>query len=278
MSALQYIYEQIIVNLSIQGLKGYVWFLFLAGLMFWPLEHFFRTNKQPIFRKEWHIDLLFFTGQFFVFNAISIACLMKLAELINTANLHGFQEQIAGQPYWLQFLEIVFLCDISIYWAHRLSHKFRFLWRFHKIHHTAERLDWLAAYREHPLDNIYTRVIENLPALLLGFSMETIAGFVLFRGFWGLFIHSNVNITMGPFAYIIGSPRLHHWHHDKYLNKGCNFANLSPLMDLLFGTYYDPGKEPEEYGIQEEVNRSYWAQIIQPCLPNALWSDNPQKD
>ena len=56
---------------------------------------------------------------------------------------------------------------------------------------------------------------------------------------------------MGPLAYIIGSPRLHHWHHDKHLNKGCNFANLSPLMDLMFGTYYDPGKEPEEYGIQE---------------------------
>ena len=38
-------------------------------------------------------------------------------------------------------------------------------------------------------------------------------------------------------------------------------------MDLLFGTYYDPGKEPEEYGIPEDINRSYWAQIIEPCLP-----------
>ena len=172
------------------------------------------------------------------------------------------------------------LCDICIYWGHRLSHKYDFLWRFHKVHHTAERLDWLAAYREHPLDNIYTRVIENLPALVLGFPMETIAGFVLFRGLWGLFIHSNVNITLGPLAYIIGSPRLHHWHHDKHRHEGCNFANLSPLMDLMFGTYYDPGKEPEEYGIVEPVNRAYWAQIVLPCLPlrDNLHVVDPQKD
>ena len=128
----------------------------------------------------------------------------------------------------------------------------------------------MAAYREHPLDNIYTRFVENLPALLLGFPLETIAGFVYFRGLWGLFIHSNVNITLGPLAYLIGSPRLHHWHHDIDRNSNCNFANLSPLMDLLFGTYYDPGEEPERYGITEEVNRGYLAQMIEPCLPDAL--------
>ena len=271
MNAFDYISEQITIQLSPEGLKGYTQFLLLSALMFYPLEHFFRTNQQAKFRKEWHIDLLFFTGQFFIFNAISIGCLLWLAQLINAANLQYFQTQIALQPYWLQLFEIVFLCDISIYWAHRLSHRYQCLWRFHQIHHTAERLDWLAAYREHPLDNIYTRVIENLPALLLGFPMETIAGFVVFRGLWGLFIHSNVNITMGPLAYLIGSPRLHHWHHDKHLNEGCNFANLSPLMDLMFGTYYDPGEEPKEYGIREEVNRGYLAQIIQPCIPKLLW-------
>ena len=128
------------------------------------------------------------------------------------------------QPYWLQTLEIIILCDVGIYWGHRLSHQVNFLWRFHKIHHTAESLDWMAAYREHPLDNIYTRVIENLPALLLGFPLETIAGFILFRGLWGLFIHSNVNITMGPLAWLIGSPRLHHWHHERRssgMRSGC---------------------------------------------------------
>jgi hypothetical protein len=41
-------------------------------------------------------------------------------------------------------------------------------------------------------------------------------------------------------------------------------------MDLLFGTYYDPGKEPEQYGITEPVHRSYAAQIVVPFLPSFL--------
>ena len=262
--------EQISLTVSWEGVKSYLYFILIAFVIFLPLEIFFRSKQQKVFRREWGTDLLFFSGQFFLFNALSVACLVTIAGWLGTLNLQNFHEYIASQPYWLQALEIIFLCDICIYWGHRLSHKVDFLWRFHKVHHTAESLDWMAAYREHPLDNIYTRVIENLPALLLGFPLETIAGFILFRGLWGLFIHSNCNITMGPLAWLIGSPRLHHWHHETNSSGKCNFANLSPLMDIIFGTYHDPGHEPEEYGVPEEVDRSYVAQIVQPMLPSSL--------
>ena len=52
-------------------------------------------------------------------------------------------------------------------------------------HHTSKRLDWMAAYREHPLDNIYTRTIENVPALILGFPIEIIAGLKNTLGYIG---------------------------------------------------------------------------------------------
>ena len=266
------IIDQIERSCSWTGVQNYLCFLLIAAVMFVPLEIFYRSKPHRGLRREWCTDLLFFSGQFFVFNGLSVGCLIALSHSLDGLNLHSFRSVIAAQPYWLQVLGVVFLCDIGIYWAHRLSHKIDFLWRFHKVHHTARHLDWMAAYREHPLDNIYTRVIENLPALLLGFPMETIAGFVYFRGLWGLFIHSNVNITLGPLAYVIGSPRLHHWHHEIERSGRCNFANLSPLMDLLFGTYYDPGIEPREYGIPESVNRGYCAQIIEPCLPESIWT------
>ena len=155
----QYIYDQIILTLSIEGLKGYVSFLFLAGVMFWLVQDiFFEATNSPYSAKNGPSTCFFLPVNFFVFNAISIACLIEISELINASNFHNFQAQIAKQPYWLQFFEIVFLCDICIYCAHRLSHKYKLLWRFHKIHHTAEQLDWLAAYREHPLDNdLYSR-------------------------------------------------------------------------------------------------------------------------
>ena len=262
--------DQVVLNLTIEGVHTFLWAVSIGLIIFLPLEIFFQAKKQGFFRFEWGTDLLFFAGQFFLWNALSVSCLIALGEWLQTMEWQPFRELIASQPYWLQFLEIIFLCDIFIYWAHRLSHQINFLWRFHKVHHTSETLDWMAAYREHPLDNIYTRIIENLPALLLGFPLETIAGFIVFRGLWGLFIHSNVNITMGPLAYIIGSPRLHHWHHDKRSGGKCNFANLSPLMDIMFGTYHNPGNEPINYGVLKDEPRNYFLQILLPCLPNPL--------
>jgi sterol desaturase/sphingolipid hydroxylase (fatty acid hydroxylase superfamily) len=141
------------------------------------------------------------------------------------------------------------------------------LWRFHRVHHTAEHLDWLAAHREHPLDNLWTRTIENLPLLLLGFPLVTIAGFVVFRGLWAVFIHSNCTLTPGPLRFLIGAPRLHHWHHAIDGGGRVNFANLSPLMDLCFGTYHDPGHFPGRLGIDEPHQRGYVSALLEPLVP-----------
>jgi hypothetical protein len=65
---------------------------------------------------------------------------------------------------------------------------------------------------------------------------------------------------------VIGAPELHHWHHDHDRDAG-NYANLSPLMDLLFGTYTCPGHEPRAFGIAEPMWRSYLGQMIYPFLP-----------
>ena len=173
---------------------------------------------------------------------------------------------VGSQPWWLQAVEVILLSDFLIYWGHRLQHRVPFLWRFHAVHHSSEHLDWLAAHREHPLDSIYTVGIINLPALVLGFPIETLAGFIAFRGIWAIYIHSNVRLPIGPLRVLLGSPQLHHWHHDRDRDAG-NYANLSPLMDLLFGTYRCPDHEPEAFGIKEPTPRTYLGHMLRPLLP-----------
>jgi sterol desaturase/sphingolipid hydroxylase (fatty acid hydroxylase superfamily) len=150
--------------------------------------------------------------------------------------------------------------------GHRLQHRVPLLWRFHKVHHSAEHLDWLAAHREHPLDTIYTVGLINLPAFLLGFPLATIAGLIAFRGIWAIYIHSNVRLPLGPLRILIGAPELHHWHHDRDRNAG-NYANISPLMDLLFGTNRCPDHEPESFGIREPSPRNYVGHMLEPLMP-----------
>ncbi len=249
-------------------------FLLAYGILFiafLPLEKLFPRHRQKVLRREYGTDLLFMGGQYLLWTTLVVSLLAGLHSFVDALPLADFRAFARAQPLWLQIPAAVLLGDFLIYWGHRLSHRWGFLWRFHRVHHTAEELDWLAAYREHPLDNLFTRTLENLPAILMGFPLEFIAGFVAFRGAWGLYIHSNVAISAGPLKYILGSPELHHWHHETSRHNGCNFANLMPLMDLIFGTYHDPRDQaPEEYGIQEKVSHNYFVQMVSPLLPERL--------
>lgn len=105
----------------------------------------------------------------------------------------------------------------------------------------------------------------NLP-ILLGFNAETLVGLIAFRGIWALYIHSNVRLPLGPLKMLIGAPQLHHWHHDRSRDAG-SYANISPLMDLIFGTYRCPDHEPETSGIAEPIAPDYLGQMLHPFLP-----------
>ena len=237
-------------------------FLFVA-VLFVPLERAFPARVQRFLRPEWWTDLLFFLGQYLVWGSLVFVALQAVSQWVDGIVPAGFRQAVAGQSWWLQAIEVVILSDFVIYWAHRLQHRVGFLWRFHSIHHSAEHLDWLAAHREHPLDTIYTVGLINLPAFILGFPLETLAGFFAFRGLWAIYIHSNVRLPIGPLRWFIGAPELHHWHHERAREAG-NYANISPLMDLLFGTYRCPDHEPEALGVEEPMPRTYWGQLLHP--------------
>jgi sterol desaturase/sphingolipid hydroxylase (fatty acid hydroxylase superfamily) len=232
--------------------------------VFLPLERLFPAQRTRLFRAEWGIDLLFFLGQYLLWTAPVVAALVFVSERLERAPLEGLHGFVRAQPFWLQFLCAILISDVCIYWGHRFSHSNAILWRFHRVHHTAPHVDWLAAHREHPLDNLYTRLIENLPLIVLGFPLQTLAGFAMFRGLWAIYIHSNVSLSPGPLRYVLGAPRLHHGHHARTDGIGVNFANLSPLMDIAFGTFLDPRKMPEEYGTSEHLKHGYLSQMIAP--------------
>ena len=239
-------------------------------LVFWPMELVFPAKPgQKFFRPHWWLDLCFFLGQYFLWGSLMVWALGSVNGWLGGIIPGEFRHRVGTQPWWLQAIEVVVLSDVLIYWGHRLQHRVGFLWRFHKIHHSAEHMDWLAAHREHPLDTIYTVGLINLPALVLGFPLQTIAGLIAFRGIWAIYIHSNVRLRIGPLRYLIGSPELHHWHHDLDRDAG-NYANISPMMDLIFGTHTAPDHEPEKFGIREELPKNYVGQLLYPLLPDRL--------
>jgi sterol desaturase/sphingolipid hydroxylase (fatty acid hydroxylase superfamily) len=245
--------------------------LFFLALVFIPMEKAFPAKAhQRILRSKWTLDLCYFLGQYLLWSGLILLALSYTGIWLDHHVETSFRQWVASQPRWAQAVGVLILSDLLIYWGHRLQHRVDFLWRFHKVHHSAGTLDWLAAHREHPVDSIYTVGLINLPALVLGFDLDSIAMIVAFRGIWAIYIHSNVRLPLGPLKVLIGSPDLHHWHHDKERDRG-NYANISPLMDKLFGTYVSPPHEPHEFGIKENFPSTYVGQLMKPLLPTRLW-------
>jgi len=253
------------MNIFLPILGAGLSFVFL-GLLFWPLERHFPARQQRIFRPNWWTDLAFFLGQYLLWGGAVLFLLHVFRGWIDGIVPVTVRSFVTAQGWWLQALEVILLSDLFVYWGHRLQHQIGFLWRFHSIHHSAEHLDWLAAHREHPLDTVYTMSLINLPAFIMGFPLETLAGLLAFRGLWAIYIHSNVRLPIGPLRILIGAPELHHWHHSRQREAG-NYANISPLMDLLFGTYRCPAHEPEAFGLSEPMPKGYFKQLLHPILP-----------
>lgn len=243
--------------------------------VYWPLEWAWPAREgQRWLRARIGTDFLFLTGQYLVWNGVALAFLLGARHGVEAwGGLGGLQAVVARQPFVLQVLEALLLGDLSVYWLHRASHRFELLWRFHAVHHTSEHVDWVAAHREHPVDGVLTQLAINLPGIVMGFDFATISSFVVFRGLWAIFIHSNVRLPLGPLGYLFGSPQWHRWHHAKHPGEVANFANLSPWCDFLFRTHHPgaAGNETYAMGIPEAWPSSYTGQLLAPFLPRALW-------
>ncbi|HEV2867454.1 MAG TPA: sterol desaturase family protein [Allosphingosinicella sp.] len=240
---------------------------FLAGLVFVPLERLFAARKdQPALRRHWKNDLVYVFANGLVIR-LGLTGLMILA-LAGSPLLvpSGWQEAVQAQPLWLQAVEVLIIADLIFYFFHRLFHAVPALWRIHQIHHSIDEMDWLAAHRIHPLDQILTKGASLLPCFALGFSGWAI-GLYAFAYHWHtLFLHANVRFGLGPLRWLLTSPDFHHWHHCREREAwDRNFGTQLALWDFVFGTAHLPqGRHAERFGIGEPVPESYPAQLLHP--------------
>ena len=240
--------------------------ILIVALIFIPLERLLPLHsEQKMLRPHWRNDLVYLflngimiqAGFFLLIGLMLAAIRLTVPDAVAAA--------VQTQPIWLQVVEIVLVADVGFYLAHRTFHSIPFLWKFHAVHHSIEEMDWLAAQRVHPVDQILTKATSYLPVFALGFSVPAIGIFALIYHWQALLIHSNTRINFGPLRWIVASPQFHHWHHANEREAyDKNFASQLPLLDIVGGTLFLPDRMPGQYGTDEPVPPLYHQQLAYP--------------
>lgn len=244
--------------------------LLVIALIFIPLEALIpHRHEQKTLRSHWLNDAfyMFFNG--ILIKAGLLVVVGGALVLIGYLIPDSVGQLVQSQPVWLQAIEVIVVADIGFYLAHRAFHAFPFLWRFHAVHHSIEEMDWLAAHRVHPIDQVLTKSASYLPIFALGFSPAAIGIYVLIYQWQALLIHSNVRINFGPLRWIVASPQFHHWHHaNERQAYDKNFSGQLSFLDAIGGTLYMPDRMPSKYGTNDPVPTVYHEQLAYPFVAN----------
>ncbi len=169
-------------------------------------------------------------------------------------------------PLCAQVILGLLVADLGLYWAHRLAHEKRFLWRFHVVHHSVRRLWFFNTGRFHFVDGLVSLVLSQPLLYLVGAPAEIFMWVTGVTAIVGLLTHCNVDLRTGPLDYLFNTPRLHRWHHSRVASEGNrNFGENFIVWDLVFGTYFNPDRRPPtEIGADECLPNSFLAQLAAP--------------
>lgn len=155
---------------------------------------------------------------------------------------------------WWTFIPCYIIFDLCSYWAHSISHRYRFFWATHVAHHSGEHYNLSVSFRLSWVQ--YIKIIFFLPVALIGFHpviiFVTNQIAVLFQ-FW---VHTEYIGRLHPaIEYIFATPsnhRVHHGSQEKYINK--NYGATFIIWDRIFGTYQKE-EEKVKYGLTTNIQR-----------------------
>jgi sterol desaturase/sphingolipid hydroxylase (fatty acid hydroxylase superfamily) len=253
--------------------------IFSLSILSLPLLLFPLERLAPVERRQPVRRLLFnlLYGPFLYVFALYVVIASAPAFLFVIQGMGGRLVPVFGEggaPILAQILFALaygFVWDLSQYGFHRLQHASPFLWETHRFHHDETALNVATYTRSHPLA-VLGVVLFNLPlAMLFGTQAPHAAAALVMFPLWGYFHHANLRLGFGPLTPVIAGPQYHRIHHSALPeHRDRNFANLFPIIDIAFGTYYRPGRD--EYpptGTHGDPVPSLRAATVQPFI--AWW-------
>ncbi len=174
----------------------------------------------------------------FLFNNI-ILTVLRATSLFFVAqqfSAYGLLSSLPNSP--VKWAITFLLYDLAIYFWHVISHKYVFLWRFHKIHHSDKSFNTSTGFRFHVFDLFLEIIYKCLFVIVVGVEADLVLAIEAVQLFFIFFHHSNITFANEKLIseYII-TPYLHRTHHSTLRNEhDSNYGIVLAFWDKLFGT------------------------------------------
>ncbi|MCA3186998.1 MULTISPECIES: sterol desaturase family protein [unclassified Cupriavidus] len=141
--------------------------------------------------------------------------------------------------------------EFCYYWYHRASHRIRFFWATHAVHHSPNELTLGTAYRLGWTGKITGTAIFFAPLVFLGVRPEVVLATLSLNLLYQFWLHTTWIPKLGWFEYVFNTPSAHRVHHASNVDYlDANYGGVLIIFDRLFGTYVaERGEEPCRFGL-----------------------------
>ncbi|MBX3604473.1 MAG: sterol desaturase family protein [Piscinibacter sp.] len=141
--------------------------------------------------------------------------------------------------------------EFCYYWHHRASHRVRWFWASHAVHHSPNELTLAAALRLGWTGKLGGAAVIFAPLVWLGFHPVVVAAAVALNLLYQFWLHAPWIPRLGPLEWLLNTPshhRVHHASNPEYLD--CNYGGVLIVFDRLFGSFVAERADlPPRYGL-----------------------------
>ncbi len=141
--------------------------------------------------------------------------------------------------------------EFCYYWYHRASHRIRFFWATHAVHHSPNELTLGTAYRLGWTGKITGTAIFFAPLVFLGVRPEVVLATLSLNLLYQFWLHTTWIPKLGWLEYVFNTPSAHRVHHASNVDYlDANYGGVLIIFDRLFGTYVEErADEPCRFGL-----------------------------
>ena len=207
-------------------------------------KHPYRVFPQKIFKESFMTNTTAFLVNNVILSVLRASSLFLVAqEFASHGLLSGLDD---GPVKWI--LAFAFF-DLAIYAWHFVSHKYEYLWRFHKVHHSDNGFNVSTGFRFHVFDLLIEIVYKCLFVVIIGVNAYLVLSIEIIELFFILFHHANIRVpNEEAISNVFITPSLHRTHHSRKRSEhDSNYGIVFSLWDRLFGTRLEA--VPEQIGL-----------------------------